>query len=193
MTTTEHIVETYYRVAKNCLTLTDFKVVGGNNRQLDVLAYNPSESSFRHIEVGVTHNEKWTANLESVKNDIGFKFFGHPRNNRPDNQNTDFKKGKTYTEQIKKAYATFGIDWDKVIRVWCLWRYTETEEEIKKWKGDLEKEFGIKADRFELLSFRDTVIPGLYDNIGTANYSDEIMRTISLMKEYDRQTRNKKH
>jgi hypothetical protein len=190
MTTTEHIVETYYRVAKNCLTLTDFKVVGGNNRQLDVLAYDPTKGDFMHIEVSVTHSENWTANLDHVKKEIGFKFFGLPNNNRPDNPNTDFNKGKTYKEQIENAYATFGIDWNKVIRVWCLWRYTETEEEIKEWKKDLEKEFGGKANKFELLSFRDTVIPELFDKIGTANYSDEIMRTISLIKEYNKQTSN---
>lgn len=190
MTTTEHIVETYYRVVKNCLTLTDFKVIGGNNRQMDVLAYSPTEKEFRHIEVSVTHSENWTADLDHVKNDIGFKFFGLPRNSRPNNPNTDFSKGKTYKQQIKNAYKTFGIDWDKVIRVWCLWRYTETQTEIDNWKLELQKEFNVNANRFELLSFRDTILPRLFEMIGTANYSDEIMRTISLIKEYDRQIKN---
>jgi len=189
MTTTEHIVETYYRVIKNCFTYSDLKVVGGNNRQFDVLAYDPKNEVLRHVEVSVTHNEHWTANLERIKQEIGFKFFGLPKNRRPDNPNTDFNKGKTYEEQIKNAYDSFGIEWNKVIRVWCLWRYNESEDEISNWKENLEKEYGVKANMFEILSFRDTVIPSLYNKIGTSNYSDEIMRTFSLIKEYNKQTK----
>ena len=188
MTTTEHIIETYYRLTKHCLTMTDYKVVNGNNRQLDVLAFEPIGKKFYHIEVSVTHHEHWTADLKKVKEDIGYKFFGLPRNNRPDNPNTDFNKGKTYEEQIKQSYKNFGMNWKDVVRVWCLWRFNETESEIEEWKLDLQETYGINADRFELLSFRDKVIPELFNNISQSNYSDEILRTISLIKEYENQT-----
>lgn len=189
MTTTEHIIETYYRLTKHCFTMTDYKVVGGNNRQFDVLAFAPIERKFYHIEVSVTHQEHWTADLNVVKEFIGYKFFGLPKNKRPGNPNTDYNKGKTYKKQIMQSYKNFGMPWDDVVRVWCLWRFNETESEIEEWKQDLQQTYGISSDRFELLSFRDKVIPELFNNISQSNYSDEILRTISLLKEYEIQTR----
>lgn len=32
MNAAEHIVEAYFRLCRNCFTMTDRKVVGGNNR-----------------------------------------------------------------------------------------------------------------------------------------------------------------
>ena len=187
MNTTEHIVETYFRVVKNCFTYSDFKVKGGNNRQFDVLAFSPIENSFRHIEVSVTHNLGWNANLETLKEEIGYKFFGNPRNSKPDNPNTDASKGKRYLNQIREAYSSLGVQYDKVIRVWCLWCYTGTTDELWSWKKDLEESYGIPADQFELLSFRDTIIPELFGEIGTSHYSDEILRAFSLIKEFEKQ------
>ena len=75
-----------------------------------------------------------------------FKFFGIPRNNRPDNPNTDFNKGKTYKNQIEHAYNQIGFEWNNVIRVWCLWYYPNNEEEITNWK----KEFLDESESIEL-------------------------------------------
>jgi hypothetical protein len=188
MNTAEHLVELYYRQCHNSLTYTDLKIEGGNNRQFDVLAYSKMQNELRHIEVSVTHRTNWTKNLESLKSDIRFKFFGIPRNNRPDNPNTDFNKGKTYKNQIEHAYNQIGFEWNNVIRVWCLWYYPNNEEEITNWKKELSKEFMLPEDRFELLSMRDEVLPKLSESIGTSNYDNDILRTISLISQYRKQT-----
>ena len=130
MNTTEHLVKLYYRHCHNSFTYTDFKVPRGNNRQVDVLAYNKLNNTLRHIEVSVTHSTGWTAGLHSLKNDIRFKFFGVPKNKRPDNPNTDFNKGKTYRPQIQSAYNQFGFQRNEVIRVWYLWVHTNDQKII---------------------------------------------------------------
>lgn len=190
MNTTEHLVELYYRHCQNNFTYTDFKVSGGNNRQFDVLAYNKVNNVLRHIEVSVTHSTGWTANLDSLKNDIRFKFFGSPKNKRPNNPNTDFNKGKTYRPQIESAYNQFGFNWDEVIRVWCLWFYPSDKSLIDNWREELSSEFSLNADNFEILSMRDEVIPSLIQSIGTSNYDDDILRTISLIDQQRIQTQN---
>jgi hypothetical protein len=40
----------------------------------------------------------------------------------------------------------------------------------------------------EVLSLRDCVLPELKDAIGTANYDDEILRTLGFMKQRELQT-----
>jgi hypothetical protein len=188
MNTTEHLVELYYRHCHNNFTYTDFKVPGGNNRQFDVLAFDKPNNTLRHIEVSVTHSTGWTANLESLKNDIRFKFFGIPKNKRPDNPNTDYNKGKTYSSQIESAYNQFGLLWTEVIRVWCLWIHPADEEIIDNWRSELSTEFSLPNDKFEILSMRDEVIPSLIQSIGTSNYDDDILRTISLIDQQRKQT-----
>lgn len=39
MNAAEHLVELYYR-QKGCFTITDIKIENGNNRQMDLLAYD---------------------------------------------------------------------------------------------------------------------------------------------------------
>ena len=187
MNTTEHIVELYYRICHKNFTYTDFKVKGGNNRQFDVLAYNKKKNKLRHIEVGVTHSTCWTSELEKVKEEIGYKFFGKPKNKRPNNPKTDFNRGKTYRHQIENAYKEFGFTWEQVIRVWCLWFHTKDKKEISKWKKDLALEYELKPKNFEILSFRDVVFPYLTEFVGTSNYDDEILRTISLIDQRRKQ------
>lgn len=188
MNTTEHLVELYYRHCHNSFTYTDYKVINGNNRQFDVLAYNKNSNTIRHIEVSVTHSTRWTADLESLKNDIRYKFFGIPKNKRPDNPNTDFNKGKSYRNQIENAYNDFGFNWNEVIRVWCLWFHPNDQSIINNWKAQLSDEFSLKEKNFELLSMRDEVIPSLIEAIGTSNYDDDILRTLSLIEQQRIQT-----
>jgi len=188
MNTTEHLVELYYRHCKDNFTYTDFKVHNGNNRQFDVLAYNKKKNQLRHIEVSVTHSTGWTANLETVKNEIRFKFFGIPKNKRPNNPNTDFNKGKTYKSQIEKSYEHFGFKWNEIIRVWCLWFHDSDSQKIDVWKEELATEFSLRKNNFEILSLRDEVIPSLMEKIGTSNYDDDILRTISLITQQRKQT-----
>lgn len=188
MNTTEHLVELYYRHCHKNFTYTDFKVEGGNNRQFDVLAYNKKYNTLRHIEVSVTHSIGWTADLQLLKDDLRFKFFGVPKNKRPNNPKTDFNRGKNYRNQIENAYQQFGFEWDEVIRVWCLWIYPSEQEVINNWKQELSQEFSIPKENFEILSMRDEVLPMLTKSIGTSNYDDDILRTISLIDQRRKQT-----
>jgi hypothetical protein len=55
MNTVELIVESYFRLCRSCFTYPDLKVPGGNNRQLDLLAYNVREEAQYHVEMSVTH------------------------------------------------------------------------------------------------------------------------------------------
>lgn len=139
MNAVEHIVETYYRLVKKCYTITDIKVLKGNNRQFDILAYSPGNKKYYHIELSVTHCKNWCASLGEIEKEMGCKFFGKVKNNRPDNLNTDFAKGKTYLEQIKKTYDLYGVNFDKIIRVWCAWYFKEGTEDRKKWIAALAK------------------------------------------------------
>jgi hypothetical protein len=184
MNTAEHIVETYYRIARKCFTVSDIKILQGNNRQIDILAFQPSDKKYYHIEVAVTHCENWCPSLEEIQDKIGYKFFGKARNSRPENPKTDFAKGKSYVEQIKKTYHLYGVDFNKVIRVWCSWYFEAENRQIMKLKENLANSYTLKSSNFELLSFRDTVIPELSDAIGTSNYDDEILRTLSLLNQY---------
>lgn len=40
-----------------------------------------------------------------------------------------------------------------------------------------------------IVSFRDTILPALRDAVGTTNYDDEVLRTLSFIKEQDSQTK----
>ncbi len=189
MNATEHLVEVYYR-QRGHFTATDVKVINGNNRQFDILTFDPRNQSYNHIEVSVTHtvNSTWIRPLSVISDEVRFKFFGIPKNKRPDNPNTDFSKGKTYLEQIKSTYATFGIDYETVRRVWCTWCLPDNDiQNIENWKQKMAYEFQLKPGNFEILLFRDEVLKVLLDNIGTSNYDDEILRTLSLISEYRKQ------
>lgn len=186
MTTTEHIVDVYFKEIKNCFTISDVKVEKGNNRQFDLLAYDIKSKKQYHVEISVTHNQHWTKNLTELNSDIEAKFFGYPQNNRPGNQNTDFAKRKTYLDSIKNTYEKYGFDYEKVIRVWVQWYFKETPEEKETWKSNLASSFQLEKKNFELYSFGE-ILKSLCKEIGTSNYSDDVMRTLSLMKEYKKQ------
>ena len=91
--------------------------------------------------------------------------------------------------QIKNTYAKYGFEFDKIIRVWCLWYISESQRKFNEWKKTLSGLYHLPPNQFELLSFRDEVFPALLKNIGTSNYSDEVMRTISLLREYQKQVK----
>jgi hypothetical protein len=49
------------------------------------------------------------------------------------------------------------------------------------------KEKFKKLKPLEYLSFRDKVLPKLFEEVKTSNYDDEILRTFSLLNAYDKQ------
>lgn len=181
MNATEHLVELYYRQQNN-LTFTDFKVEGGNNRQFDVLAYHKPTDKLRHIEVSVTHwmSKNDATALDNLEEKFNRKFFGAPRFSTK--QNSDFQKGVNYKNRIQEAYKEFGFEWNKVIRVWCLWTYP-SDEQITQFKNLMAKQHNLQQENFEILSLRDDVIPFLQKQIGTSNYDNHILRVLSLLNQ----------
>ena len=53
----------------------------------------------------------------------------------------------------------------------------------------MASEFNLQPDNFEILLFRDEVLTNLLNKIGTSHYDDELLRTLSLISEYRRQTK----
>jgi len=93
MNTTEHLVEIYYR-QKGHFTVTDIKVDKGNNRQFDLLTFDSISKEFCHVEISVTHTLNWIRPLDSISEEVRFKFFGKPKNKRPGNLKLIMQKAK---------------------------------------------------------------------------------------------------
>ncbi len=192
MNATERIVEQYFRLCLNCLTVTDLKVIGGVNRQLDLLAYNVERGIFMHVEISVTHGLKWIkkgAKLnKELEQRIKQKFFGELKSaeeGTPENPETEHKN---YQAEIEATYKRYGATpWGEIERVWCFWHYNHSQEAEQAWQERLAqfaKESGcpVAADKFRLLSFRDKVLPRLINVIGTSHYDDDLLRLLSLQK-----------
>ena len=188
MNTAEHIVESYFRLCRGCFTFTDRKVINGNNRQLDILAYNVKEKLQFHIEVGVTHRLTWCPTREKLGQYFEKKFFGAPqkRENSVDGK-TDYEKGKNYFPQIKETYVAAGFFPDDVKRVWVGW-VVKGEEDKKQFVWTFPSEKLNRTFEIEVLSLRDLILPALEDAIKTANYDDEILRVLGFIKEREEQT-----
>ena len=185
MNTTERIVESYFRLCKCCFTYADVKVQGGNNRQLDLLAYNVKEDTQYHIETSVTHELSWKASWRNLEGKFEHKYFGVPT--KRDGSNTDYSKGKNYYPEIKKTYKLIGFTPNKVQRVWITWVSPEDSEFNKKLrKYCRRKRLGKKL--IQVISFRDELFPELLSKVGRSNYSDDALRTLSLLRQYEKQT-----
>lgn len=192
MNTSEHMVECYFRLCRGCFTLSDRKVVNGNNRQLDILAYNLKEKLQLHIEVAVTHQMNWCPTRDELGIEFDRKFFGVPPNRMSNvGGQTDFQRGKSYFQQIEKTYSEVGFSPHEVKRVWVGWMLPNESENHKPLvlthiPGNLSTEYEI-----EVLSLRDLILPQLEEKIGTANYDDEMLRVMSFMKQRRLQTASK--
>ena len=179
MNASEHIVECYFRHVLKCLTMTDVKVVDGMNRQCDLLAANIKEGKYYHVESSVTHRTMWAPGTKELKAIFDAKFRGITKEN--ESPNSERKKGKTYFENIKKTYRLFGLPPSKVARVFVCWLVKDKDKEnVPKLVDEYKKQYGIKVD---IISFKDTILPDLVEAVGTSNYDDEILRTISFFKE----------
>jgi hypothetical protein len=194
MNTAEHIVESYIRLCRKCFTVADFKVPQGNNRQLDILAYYVKEQLQYHIEVGVTHQQNWCPTIEELAPQFDKKFFGaSPERIGKSGGTTDFEKGKSYFAQIEGAYTTIGFSPLNVKRVWVCWivKANESEDIFVSGKPYFYKFYSKHLEHFyeiEILSLRDYILPELTNTIGTANYDDEILRTLGFSKQRELQT-----
>ena len=46
----------------------------------------------------------------------------------------------------------------------------------------------LTGEAIDILSFRDVVIPSLMEKIGTSNYEDDVLRTLSFVLQFQKQT-----
>ena len=182
MNAVEHIVEAYYRICKKCFTMHDVKIPNGNNRQFDLLAVNLDDGSQFHVESSVTHTLRWCPDTAELKEGFDRKFLGAPA--KREGPNRDFAKGKTYRQQILDAYKLFGMNPDKLQRVWVFWTVKDAAN-FAPFLDTYEKDNRIKI---QVKSLRDEIIPELQKAVGTANYDDEVLRTLSLLKQMENQT-----
>jgi hypothetical protein len=181
MNTAEQIVEAYFRLCKGCFTYPDLKVPNGNNRQIDLLAVNLVSGEKFHVETGVTHELGWNKDIEGLAARFQRKFLGAPKERS--GEKTDHAKGKNYFAQILAAYRSVGIDPDEIQRVWVCW--------VVKGNGDHRRSLDDYAKRHSMkrsivvLSMRDRVLPELQDAVARSNYDDQVLRTLSLLKQME--------
>lgn len=182
MNAAEHIVESYFRFCRGCFTISDRKVTRGNNRQLDILAYNLKKNEQFHIEVSVTHRQNWCPTLAELKAQFQRKFLGvPPKREGAVNGATDFEKKKLYFQQIEDTYVECGFSPASVKRVWVCWEAKERDN-----SKPIFEQFGSDHPKgpfaIEILSLWNYVLPALETKVGTAYYDDDILRIIGFMK-----------
>lgn len=186
MNTTERIVESYFRLCHNCFTYPDVKVAGGNNRQLDLLAYNLKSGSQYHIETSVTHELSWRATWKTLEEKFEGKYFGAPQ--KREGERTDFTRGRNYFLEIQKTYKLVGFAPSKVQRIWVTWVKPE-DAGFEKLLLKYCRTKRIGRCPIQILSFRDEVLPGLLTAVGKSNYNDDALRTLSLLTQFKKQRR----
>jgi len=188
MNASEHIVESYFRFCRGCFTFSDRKVVRGINRQLDLLAYNLKEMSQFHVEISVTHRKNWCPTREELGQEFEKKFFGAPpaRASKTGGK-TDSEKGKSFFPQIEETYREVGFSPADVKRVWVCW-VVKGEEDSKSLVLLFPSKRLNKTFEIEVLSLRNCVLPELKNAVETANYDDEILRTLGFIKQCELQT-----
>jgi hypothetical protein len=185
MNAAEHIVECYYRIVKGCFTLDDVKVIDGINRQIDLLAVNLRTADQFHIETSVTHRTAWAPNAQKLEAVFSHKFLGVPK--KREGKKTDFARGLNYRKNIDNTYKSVGIDPNKIQRVFVCWIIKDKEA----CDLALEKFQDNHGVSMSVVSFRDTILPALRDAVGTTNYDDEVLRSLSFVKEQEKQTKKK--
>jgi hypothetical protein len=163
--------------------MADVKVPGGNNRQCDLLAYNAATQEQYHAESSVTHRENWCPDTKKLSDIFDKKFRGVPP--RREGSKTDFAKGKTCYENILRAYRDVGLDPSKVRRVFITWEVADPNN-LAGFLAEYEQKYGVHID---VWGFRDRILPELTNKISTSNYDDEVLRTLSLLRQRELQTR----
>ena len=183
--TTERIVEAYFRHVMGCFTATDVKVEGGNNRQLDMVAVNLRSGAAYHAEVTVKISG-FDPTIEKLRRAFDHKFFGVPREN--EKPTGDHAKGKSYLDAIKRTYRRLGLTPSTVQRVFVCWDVKgATGSDIDLFLRDYSKARRLGGRPIEIWSFRERVLPELAAAVGTSNYEDDALRTLSLLEAAKRQ------
>jgi len=165
--------------------MTDVKVVDGNNRQCDLLAVNLVTQEQFHVESSVTHDLSWLRSDADLREIFDKKCLGVPP--MREGENTDHAKGKTYFENILDTYRREGLDPLRVQRVFVTWGLSrKTEPILQDFLESYAAEHGIHV---QVMLFRDRILPELTDHVSTSHYEDEVLRTLSLLKQRDLQVK----
>lgn len=187
MNAAEHVVESYFRLCRGCLTFSDRKVLGGVNRQLDILACNLKENVQYHVEISVTHRLNWCPTPEELRLEFERKFFGVPPERRSKTGiGTDSERGKSYFSEIEATYRGMGFSPPDVKRVWVCW-VVKGDEECKSRTVQFESQRLNRTFEIEVLSLRNCVLPELQEATKTANYDDEVLRVLGFIKVREQQ------
>ena len=190
MNTTEKIVESYFRLCRDCFTMADRKVINGDNRQIDLLAVNLITNEQYHVEVNVAHQENWCPTPDELFAEFEKKYFGAPP--KREGKKTDYATGKAYEKQIYKTYEAVGLNSKTIKRVWVCWTVVGADN-IDQQMEQYCKKRGLKKTSIEILSFRDVIIPTLMKKVATSNYEDNVLRTLSLLQQFEKHiNKNKK-
>lgn len=165
MNTTERLVELYYKLHLHCFTATDVKIPEGNNRQLDMLAYCLKPEKAYHVEASVTPIPRYQPTPAALVEQFREKFLIEPQS------------------RMDAAYRQLNLNPQLVQRVFCCWQRPDAASMTPVIQA-FAAETGIQV---ELLSLRDEVFPALMKLVGTPNYEDDILRTLSLIKQWHQQ------
>jgi hypothetical protein len=161
--------------------MSDVKVIGGNNRQCDLLAFNLITQEQFHIESSVTHRLNWSPTHDKLRDIFDKKFRGIPP--KREGEKTDHAKGINYFNKILQTYKSIGFDPSKIQRIFVTW---VLKEDPQNFLDNYAAEHGIQI---QICLFRDEILPELMKQISTSNYEDEVLRTLSLLREHDLQTK----
>jgi hypothetical protein len=166
--------------------MTDVKIVGGNNRQCDLLAFNLATQEQYHVESSVTHALNFLPSDNELQEVFDRKFRGLPA--KREGIGTDYSKGKSYSENILNTYRRVGFDPAKIQRVFVTW-VVKDDSTLKNFLSNYARNHGIEVQVF---AFRDQILPELMEKISTSNYDDEVLRTLSLIRQKDMQKKREK-
>jgi hypothetical protein len=168
--------------------MADIKVINGNNRQIDLLAVNVISNEQYHVEVSITHQENWCPTPEDLFAEFEKKYFGAPP--KREGKKTDYATGKTYEKQIYKTYEEVGLNFRTIIRVWVCWTVVGADN-IDQQLQEYCKKRNLKKTSIQILSFRDDILPSLMKKVATSNYEDDVLRTLSLLQQFEKQQNRK--
>ncbi len=125
MNAVEHIVECYFRHCQKCFTMTDVKILGGINRQADLLAYNANSEKQYHVESSVSHCKMWAPTTKMLREFFDKKFMGIPE--RRKGKMTDHTRKKNYFVNIEQTYRSVGFTPSHVERIFVVWDVKDKE------------------------------------------------------------------
>jgi hypothetical protein len=113
-----------------------------------------------------------------------FKFCGFNKPDPKESFEPELEAPGKHRDAILAAYKAFGVqDTNQVERVLCSWTVQDPEK-LPEIQETFMKKHGFK---FSYLSFRDIVLPEVEKYVGTSNYDDDILRTLSLVRQMDLQ------